>query len=605
MRYYHVSLPIKFFLACLTLLSAVYAQQNNPEIRLAENLLRSQNYESALIIFQKHYKAGSKSVNVINGINRCLEELNLNEERLSFLNDVTVKLPSAFNYNVDLGVAYFMNNQLSKAMDTWQQVLNHQPPEIMRYRLVGQAMIRVRLLEEAIDVYKRAMIKIKGQETLNLEIANLYRIQLDYEKATDHYLHYFLSYKNQGNYVRSMLINMAADKETTDKIIKRIEISPAKTNPDIREILANLYMRNKDYAHALKIILSIEENAAKKQFNYLNNFALEAEKDKEYSYAILAYDNLIKLSSGQESAEAEYKLANAHFGLGLELNKSNEKVKSETNVNQALLILNKIMENNLSAKFKAAELSGDIYKEYYNDLDKALEKYNQAALPGTNAVSYDRLRLKIAEIHILKNDLQNAVNQFKNVRSNVYKNFADYNLAEINYFRAQFSNAKKDYQNLIMKVGMKDTLANNAMDRIFEIDLFSQDSLNYAKYARAALLKRQNKFSEAAKNFSGLYHNTNITSFSSALKAVELYNQLDKIIESNIILEELIEKYEDEDQIDYVYFLLAANYQKSGNYGSALTLYQEILIRFPSSFYVEEARNNAREINNLLKENLN
>jgi len=604
MKFYRALPPIRILFFILLYVLIVNAQQNN-EIKYAENLLRSRSYEPALLIFQKQFNNGNTSASVVNGLSRCLEELHMVEEWIVFLKEVIVKLPASFNYQVHLGKAYYMNDQKELAQETWEKVYIHSPPEIMRFRLVGQSMIQLRLFDEAIEVYENALEKMNNQDALNLEIAKLYRAQFDYEKATEHYLKYYLKFKKQHGYVRTMLINMAKDDEATERIIKKVQAFDNDEDPDLQEILSNLYMRKKDYAHALEIILSIENRSAKKQFTYLNRFAVEAEKDKAFEYVILAYENIINFNNSTTSSDAELKLAKAYFRSGIDLLDEDKKEQSEALIKKAHLLLEKMMTDNLAKKYQAAELSGDIYKIYYNDLDQGLLKYKLISLNRVGPVNADQVRVKMADIYILKNNLENAVKEYKSVKSKNYKAFSKYNLAEINYFNAQFSKAKKGYQDLISKVGMKDSLANNAMDRSFEIELFTSDSVNYAKFVSASLLERQNKFSEAAKIFEEVYNSQNIVSFASGLKAVKLYNRLNKEIEANILLEGLIENYPEEEQIDYIYFLLANNYKKAHDYGSALSLYQEILIMFPTSFYVDEARSYAREINSLLKENPN
>ena len=152
---------------------------------------------------------------------------------------------------------------------------------------------------------------------------------------------------------------------------------------------------------------------------------------------------------------------------------------------------------------------------------------------------------------------------------------------------------------------MKDSLANNALDRIFEIDEFTGDSLIFSQFTHAVLLKRQYKFSEAAKQFMEIYRVKNKLSLKAGMLAVGLYNKLEKPVDAISLLEDIIKSYPNDEETDMAYFMLASGFKKAKEFDKALVLYEEILIRFPTSFYNEQARENAREINSFLQEKPN
>jgi len=182
MKYYPVLRRISFLTFFILLGVAAFAQQRN-EIKLAENLLRSRNYEGALIIFQKYYKQGNSTSKVVNGISSCLKELGQKEDWITFLKDVTNKVPKIFNYSIELGRAYFLNDQPNSAIHIWKQVYTFDPPHLMRHRMVAQAMTSFRLFDEAIEVYTRALNLIPEQDGIHRDIATLYKAQLNYEKV--------------------------------------------------------------------------------------------------------------------------------------------------------------------------------------------------------------------------------------------------------------------------------------------------------------------------------------------------------------------------------------------------------------------------------------
>ena len=577
---------------------------NKNELKLADNLSRAGNFESALAIYQKFYRSGNASPNIISGISRSLERLNQIQEWIVFLKEVIVKNPAIFNYQIDLGRAYYIDKQTEVAFTTWEKVYSFEPAELMRFRLVAQALTNLRLFDEAIDVYKKGMAKLKNQEAMHLDIGTLYKAQLNYEEATKNYLIYFQKFKKQSSYVRSLLIGMAKDDEASDRIINTIEQNNINNDADVNELLANLYMSRKKYPEALKIILAIESADKDRNYAYLNRFAREAEKDRAYLYVINAFEYIIDQSE-KTSPQVKYRLARAHFNYGIEFSKQNENNKAEENINKALNILEQLILANIPEKYVAAELTADIYKRYFNDLDRSLEYYHMVNLNRIGINNADRVRLKIADTYIQKNDINTALGIYKEVKSKKYLIFAQYNTAEIYYYNASFNKAKKQFESLIGAVGMKDTLANNALERIFEIQQFASDSLSFAKYTAAQLLKRQNKYSEAAGEFRDVFNLKKEISNTAGLKAALLYSMLNKMSDAKSILEQFIQESSEDESLDYAIFLLANLYKTQNDYPQALTMYQDLLLRFPTSFYSEQARTFARELNNILQEKTN
>ena len=592
------------FVILLCFISAGYSQQT-PELKLAERFLRSHDYESALIIFQKYYNSGNLDHTIINGISSCLEELGKTQELIVFLKNVTKKVPEVFSYSIELGKAYFLNDQPDSAMKVWQEVYSTEPPHLMRHRMVAQTMTSLRLFDEAISVYSRALTLIPGQDAIHLDIATLYKAQLNYEKASEHYLKYYQKFKKQQNYIRSLLINMASDDEAADRIIVAILNFDDNNDPDLNEILANLYMRKKDYKKAFEIIKEIENKLPKGNLIYINRFADEAAKDNAYEYVIKAYEFALDKVDDRLALPIKLDLAIANYNFAVALMNLDKKSESDEKINKSLTILKDLQKTNSPQKYNALELCADIYKNQFNDLDLALEYYNQINLGKVGTTNADLIRLKIADTYFLKNNLSEAEKLYKQIKSKKYSPLALYKLADLKYFKARFSESKEFYNELISQIGMGDSLANNAMERKFQIDQFIGDSTNFAKFSQASLLKTQKKYSEAAKKFKELYFGQNITSFTAGMEAVLLYNRINKLNESNQILENLIQTYPEEDNTDYAYFLLANNYKTEKKLENALATYQELLFRFPTSFYTEQARENARRINTLLMEKVN
>ena len=64
-----------------------------------------------------------------------------------------------------------------------------------------------------------------------------------------------------------------------------------------------------------------------------------------------------------------------------------------------------------------------------------------------------------------------------------------------------------------------------------------------------------------------------------------------------------IQNYSDKEGLDLVYYRLGELYFQQKMYKKSLENFQQILLQYPSSFYLEDARDKARALSELIKEN--
>ncbi len=572
-------------------------------VKLAERLMRAGQYASALSTLQSLYREGQLTPKVINNISRCYQELNLYDERIAFLEDVVRRKPGVYGYRITLGTAWFLKHDKERALNIWRQVLQQGRKDVMRYRLVAQAMYSVRLLDGAIDVYQQALRAFPKQTTFLMDIANLYRAQLNYEQAARYYLAYLQKKPGQYSYVRSMMLNMARDGEQTGRLIKVIREEGNGHDPRIQELLAYMYMRAGDFESALDIVRRIESQTKEKPvFTYLNRFINEAERSKAWPYAIRGYELMLERTRGARAAAPTYQLARLHYAYARSL-RAETPEKAREHVEQALRLLETLMAGKSHQEVQAALLAGDIHKDYYNDLDEALKYYTRFPVNTTGRGSEDALRLKLADVYLLKNDLKAALSFYSSVTSDRYKPFGLWQQAEIAFYEGRFKQAQKQYRSLLGQTGLSDSLSNNILERLFLLNTLSRDSLVLSQYAQADLLRRQKKESEAARAFALVAATTGPLSRMAATAAIGLYRRLKKYDAAIATAHAWLENNKTDEKADEIFFLLAGLYQKKNEPGRALAVFEIILEKFPYSFYTDDARRQAREISESLNAN--
>ncbi|MEJ2543350.1 MAG: radical SAM family heme chaperone HemW [Calditrichaceae bacterium] len=587
----------------LMLHSVVFAQFAN-NLKLARGLEKSGQYEEALDIYTKIYTANRSNHQVINGISACLKGLRRYDDLIKFYSELLSANPHQYNYQVELGKAYYLNGNEEAAFENWKQVYINQPDNIMAYKLVALAYIDFRLLDQAVEVYQIIIKKFDNQNTLYRDIATIYRAQLDYANAVTNFLKYYKHFQKQSSYVRSQLIAMSKDDEAVQKIIIAIQnfMNDEFSDNMIQEFLATMYVKNKEYDKAFNIYRILDEH--KNNPGSLLTYANLVEKNKVYNYAVLAYELIIKkYSSDRHIYQYQLDLARNRYYLAMEQVKRDKLKEAEDNIRKSITALDKISQvDQIIFQIRSMELKGDIYINYYEDLDQAINLYKQILNKNIHSDFVDNIRIKLGHAFVIKNNLKEAKNYYTAVRGKRYKNLSLYNLAELDYFTGQFSRAENRYQKLLSKLSAQDSLTNNILDRTMLLSQFASDSLALVDFTQAEFLERRLKKSESAEKFLEIFKKQNKLSFRSGINAAKLYMQLNKFIESEGLFLELIQKYPEQEGIDQVYFLLGNLFYQQKMYKKSLENFQEILLRFPSSFYLEEARGKARTLSGLIKD---
>ena len=244
-----IALSVLFVFAAGTL------AQTNSRLRLAQAYERNGNYKQALEIYLDFYGQGKREFGIIHGIQNSYKGLHRYPELVQFLQKLNRSYPGNLNYKIELGRAYFLNQQKEKALEHWFSLIAEQPKNKAAYQLIGRIMTELRLLDEAVEVYLQAIKNISKQENLYREVAYIRRAQLDYEQATTYLLQYYLSNVKQKNYVRSQFISMAKDEDAAQRISKSIQtfIEAHPKDTGLLEYQATLHIRLKQYKPALNI----------------------------------------------------------------------------------------------------------------------------------------------------------------------------------------------------------------------------------------------------------------------------------------------------------------------------------------------------------------
>jgi thioredoxin-like negative regulator of GroEL len=568
MKFHRYSWSIKYlYLLLFVPIIVASAQEANPKLRLAKSLERNHEYERALVFYQELYSNNKADIQVIQGIKSCYTGLQKYEDLIMFIKSVQQRFPARHSLHVDLGEAYYLNNQREKALDIWRFVLDNDKKNVAIYRQVASAMIRQRLYDEAVATYQLAINRLKNQFNLHIEIANLYKAQLAYDKAAFHYLAFYQKNPKQKQFIQREILRLTDQSEQISTVIDAITqfLEKYDAQSEIKEILAGLYIKEKQFENAFEIFKALETQKA--DGLYLQRFATEALRNNALSMAIEAFALIIREFPDRPICfEAQFQIANCRSLLAQQYRADGRGAEAAIEMEQARLLYEQIIEETPSSVFVQDSFIklGDIALDFDFDLDKSEYYFSTYLKKANRGVTREKVLLKLAAVYVMKNDLTKANNVYKLIQHKKYRVQADFEQLELLYYRGLFRQTLFSLQNLLDNIGTKHTLANDILSRIKLIHSHIQDSLSLSMYAKAELLHFQRRQSEAVKLLIKLFSDqVPLSALSGALH-------------------------------DEILFKLAQCEEQIGNSGLALQNYQKLLIQFPNSLYNSEARERAR-----------
>ncbi|MBN2707747.1 MAG: tetratricopeptide repeat protein [Calditrichaceae bacterium] len=601
MKYFRILIISVFIIAFV---SDLRSQERNRTVNLAQRLKSSGLYEEALPLYISIYKEGNRSFPVISGITECYENLKKYDELIIFLKELLLQYPDRINYSAEIGKIYFLKGDRNKAFEIWDELYNSAPDNPTVYIMIGNMMTQLRLYDDAITIYKKGLENTGRQIQFYRDIAVLYRLQMNYEQAVIYYFSLYQADPKQYAFVRQHIISMAKDEDAVSKILSGIMIYEQNNAIDdnIAELRAEMYIRNKDFKQAYAIYKELNANRPDNRF--LLRFAEEAAANHAFDFAITAYNDVIRnLKSNETKITLQYYISRTHVDHGFWLRAKNRAEDADREILIALQLLNDISVDPLDTidKWNALKLKADVYHKYYRNLDKAIEIYTRLIQAPAAAVSIDEVFYKLGLIYLENNQLNEAEKYFSKVIGRTYRNISKYQKAEILYYQGQFSNAENMLEELIRKTTPDDSLMNNLLSLCSFIKQNKSDSLILAKYSKAELLNRQKKKIESADIFSNITAGKSALFKDAAFQAAKIYMEIGELVRAESILANLIDYDTPIPEMDFAYYLLGDIYQRQNHLEKALEAFQ-VVLNFPSSFYMERARVRAREITGLLKE---
>ena len=577
------------------------------EMELAEYYYNNGEYEQAKLYYERIYK-NNRSNKVYENYLECLIALEQLEEAEKIVKKKLKSSKNKANAHVDLGSLYKSFGKDEKAETEYNDALKELQPGRSNAVRLANAFIKINEFPFALETYEKAQrISNDGYE-FHYELANLQGMMGNHEGMVDSFMDLLMVSPNyiqtvQNSLNRNLNVTENEDKASMlrEKLLRRVQKYPDETI--YPELLIWYFNQRKDFGsaliHAKALDKRLQETGAR-----VISIAQMASKNEDYNAAVQAYEYVANKGPQNKyyvSAKTEaLQTRNTQLTTQVGLPKREEMQALSDSYEEALIDLGKKSDTAILMK----ELA-HIKAFYLQDSDGAIALLEEAIeLPGLYETNQAVCKLELGDILLLEGDVWEASLLFSQVelqfKEDRLGHEAKFRNAKISYYTGDFEWAQAQLD--VLKASTTKLISNDAIDLSLLItDNFNMDTLTtpMLMFAQADLLQYQNRNQEAIAKVDSLIQTWPGHTLSDEilwLKANIAYKQGEYDVCARHLDQILSVHFTDILADDALFKLAELNETIFLDLEKAQALYEQMILEYPGSLYVIEARKRFRRL---------
>lgn len=592
---------ICFFLIMFWM-AAIMAQPGSE--LLARQYMQNREYEKAAVLYEELCTKNPTEINLYDAYLSALLMSKQGEKAEKMVSRRKKKYPQVLQYRVD--EAYLLDNkgQVTEAEKLYKKVADNPDLSIQQYYEAADAFRRRAKYNWAIYVYEQGEEKFGVSSDFSTRLAQMYMETGNKAKGLEKYVQMVLTAGyayEQSKQLFEMNVTDSADFATLRTILLR-KMQKSPDNYELNDLLKWTFIKTKDWESAFIQTKALDKRLKEKGVRLIELGDL-CVSNEAWSVATRCYEYVKTLG-----ASGEYYYA-AVSGL---LETRFQQLKTETKpTHETLLALETEMVQVLNENGKSnstwsiASRLADVYTQYKHTPEKAvdlLESFYRT--PGLSPRNQAEAKLALGDAYVADSDVWSSELLFAQVE----KDFPEDPLGqEAKYRRARLSYYRGDYdwamlQLDALKGATTQLISNNAIRLALTItENFGIDS-NYdalERFSRAELLLAQNKLEEAEREMDSipkLYPGHSLSDDILLQKAVIREKQY-RFAEAVELYNTLVVAFGHDILADNGWYRLGLLYEyKLKDIENARKAYEKIILEFPGSFFMPDARARFRKL---------
>ena len=591
------------------------------QMRAAQAYEQSEDWERAVVLYERLYRSQPENEVFFEELQRAYVHARAFDNAIGLVQDRLKAQPFNASLVATLGGIYYESGSEPKADSVWNSLIQTNPKNISLYRLVASQMIEHRLFAQAVTTYLAGRKSADKDELFADELATLYTFLQQYEAASAEFIKILEMSPQQLPFIEtriaSFTIHDAGLHAASD--VSRNEVKRQPDNVTLRRLDAWLAMEGHDYGAALEEFKVIDRLSNSDGAELLG-FAQRASQDGAFLVASQAFHDVMSLSHNTGLvSQARYGYARSMEDLNSgpdssvtsnDLARPPEDVSGETRISETRIGFQNIVQlyESIIRDYPNSDLAaqslyrvGIVRMDRFSDYNGSLDSFQRAKATARNPELVGEASARIAEVLILQNNLKPARSEYETLLRNpipAFEQAARYRIAELDYFEGKFDTSLAELKPL--SSDLRSDLSNDAL--MLQYFIAENKGTNIAAmtaYARADLLMRQKKYSEALAIFSEVVatYPTALLTDDATLKIGELHLLLKQVSEGLASFQLIIDDMPESILRDRAQMKIAETYQVVlRDKDKAIAAYEKILSKFPNSLYVEQARKRIRAL---------
>lgn len=601
----------KVILTCILFFGVAASFAQTTDAQLAAYYYREGDFEKAAIYFERLYEQQPSDENY-NYLLKSYISLEKFKEAEKLAEKQSKNNPQVFDYQVDIGHVLKLSGETSKANKQFDKTIkNLGNAQVNQFIALGRSLAAIGENDRALEVYEAGR-KVHGKSyPFNFQIAPILGEKGDINGMIKEYIDVL---EVSTGYLQSVqnTLNRIMGFDTENKYTNALQtqlLEKVQKNPDnnvYAEMLIWMYMQQNKFEAALIQAKAIDKRN-KEDGERVLNLANLALNNLKYQVAIDGYDYV------KNKGPRSYYYLDARQGL---LSALQQKIVStsydQTSINKlnaeyqsALDDLGyrdgtwKLIKNYAHVKaFYESKFSPTAVQEAIEILQKGL------AIPGLNPTGAATLKIELADIYVLTNNIWDASLLYGQVEKTFKYDEIGYEAklknAKVFYYSGDFGWAEAQLS--VLKGSTSKLIANDALElSVFITENTGLDTTTEALslFSKTELLVAQHKYDSAK-----LMLNNIETMFPDHALADNILYQRAKIFAEIGDYENAVKNYMKVAET-YSYDILADNallaagklYEGFLNQpDKAMECYTKILEDFTSSLFTIEARKRLRKL---------
>lgn len=590
-----------FLLFLFSGMSVLHAQD---DLELADYYYQQGQFEQARLYYEKVYKTNKTTKVYTNFLNTLIALNDFEEAEKMAKKRIKTDSDDGTAY-IQLGDLYRRFNKADLAQQQFDEALKKTQPTRNNIVRLANEFTRINEYEYALKAYEKGRANAQDGYTFTYEIANMQGNLGNYDGMTEAFLDliqespaYMQTVQNSLNRTLNFEENPANLEMLKSKLLKRVQANPDQTI--YSEMLVWLFLQKKDFANAYTQAVGLDKRLNEGGARMVSLAEL-ARSNKDYPTARKAYQYVIDKGPANPyyitCRLEKLQVMNAELAEKPGIDPL-AYTQLETDYLAALNDLGKRAETAVMMK-ELAHLQA-FYLGKTADAKALLRE--AISLPALFPKTQALCKMELGDVLVFDGEIWDASLLFSQVELDFKDDpigaEAKFRNARISYFTGDFAWSQGQLDAL--KASTSKLISNDAIDLSLLItDNFNMDTstVPMEMYARADLLRYQNKFTLCLKTLDSLKSDYPMHSLADEILMMEaaIAVRNGQIDSAMVLYKKVLEQHTVDINADDALFKMAELEQYHySNTAKAMELYEKLIVDFPGSLYVVEARKRFR-----------